>query len=113
MHEIGIMESTLEIAIDNAIKQNARCINKLTMRIGKLSGIVPEALEFAFEVVTAGTIAENATLEMELIAVICYCDCCQQEFQPDDWFFQCPTCDQFSNQIIQGKEIELLSLEIS
>ena len=50
MHELGIMEQTLAIAIHNAKKENAQQIKRIIMNIGKLSGVVPEALEFAFEV---------------------------------------------------------------
>lgn len=113
MHEIGIMERTLEIAINNAQKQNANSIQKITMNIGKLSGVIPEALEFAFDVVTKGTIAENATLEINTIPVTCYCDFCQTKFNPQEWFFECPHCHQFSNHILEGKEIELMSVEIN
>ncbi|WP_066345431.1 hydrogenase maturation nickel metallochaperone HypA [Geminocystis sp. NIES-3708] len=113
MHEIGIMEDTLNIAIDYAIKENATEIKEITICIGKMSGVVSEALKFAFEVIRKGTIAENSTLKIESLPVICYCDHCQQKFQPDEWFFQCPNCDQFSNNILQGKEIKLISLEVS
>ncbi len=113
MHEIGIMERTLEIAIDHAKQQNANYIQKINMNIGKLSGVVPEALEFAFDVITQGTIAENATLKINTIPVICYCDSCQEKFNPQEWFFECPHCHQFSNHILQGKEIELISVEIN
>ena len=112
MHEIGIMEQTVAIAINNAQQQNATKINKIIMRIGKLSGVVPSALEFAFEVVTKNTIAENASLEIKTIPVSCWCENCQVNFSPPEWFFECPNCHQFSHQILAGKEIELASLEI-
>lgn len=112
MHEIGIMEQTLEIAIKNSQAQNATKIKKITMDIGKISGVISEALEFAFDVVSNNTIAENADLIINDIPVICYCDFCQKNFYPQEWFFECPKCLQFSNNIIQGKEIKLVSVEI-
>lgn len=112
MHEIGIMDQTLEIAIKNAQAQNAKKIKKMTIEIGKISGVVPEALEFAFDVVSKNTIAENADLIINHIPVICYCNYCQKNFSPQEWFFECPNCLEFSNNIIQGKEIKLVSVEI-
>ncbi len=112
MHEIGIMEQTLEIAIQNAKAQNANKIKKMSIDIGKMSGVVPEALKFAFDVVSKNTIAENADLIINDIPVVCYCDSCQQNFSPQEWFFECPNCLQFSNNIIQGKEMKLVSIEI-
>lgn len=113
MHEISLMAQTLEIALENARQQGANKINRLKMRIGKMSGVVPEALEFAFDVVTQGTIAQGATLEIESVPVVCYCSQCQQEFSPPDVFYQCPNCQQFTQKVISGKEIELTSLELS
>lgn len=113
MHEVGIMEQTLAIALENAQRQNAKKIHRLKMRIGTISGVVPEALSFAFDVVTQGTIAENATLTIETVPVTCYCPNCQLNFEPEELIYQCPQCHQISRQILTGKEIELTSLEVS
>lgn len=113
MHEVSIMAQTLEIALENAYNQSAKKIHRLKMRIGAMSGVVPEALTFAFDVVTEGTIAEGAKLEIEIVPVICYCLHCQIEFQPLDLFYECPQCLSLSNKIIAGREIELTSLEVS
>ncbi len=69
MHEVGIMENTLAMAVKRAAEEGAHRIHRLTMRIGPLSGVVPEALEFAFVVLARGTIAEGARLEVERIPV--------------------------------------------
>ena len=111
MHEVGIMEQTVDIAIERA--KGVDRIHGLKMRIGKVSGVVPEALEFAFDVVTRGTIAEGAKLEIETVAVTCYCCDCNLNFQPSDLFYECPECGKFSYQILSGKEIELVSIEVA
>ncbi|MBE9168341.1 hydrogenase maturation nickel metallochaperone HypA [Pleurocapsales cyanobacterium LEGE 06147] len=113
MHEVGIMESTLEIALEQATKQKAKRIHEIKMRIGELSGVVPEALEFAFDVVTRGTIAQEAKLNLEIIPVVCYCSSCDLQFTPTDLFYECPRCHQTSTNILKGRELELASLEIS
>lgn len=113
MHEVSIMSQTLEIATENAQQQDANQIHRLKMRIGAMSGVVPEALNFAFDVVVEGTIAQGAKLEIEVVPVVCYCPHCQIEFQPPDLFYECPQCDRLSNKIIAGREIELISLEVS
>lgn len=112
MHEIGIMQQTLDIAIAQAKEKNSQQISSIEMNIGKLSGVFPQALEFAFALITKDTIAENATLKINPIPVSCYCNHCQTKFHPQEWLFECPQCHQFSNKILQGKEIELISVEI-
>lgn len=113
MHEVGLMEQTLEIAIEYARNRGAIQIHRMVMSVGDLSGVVPEALSFAFDVVAKGTIAETATLEINTIPARCYCRHCQAEFQPIDIVYECPNCKQLSTDIRQGKELELTSLEIS
>jgi len=113
MHEVSLMAQTLELAIAQARARQATRIHRLTMRIGTLSGVVPEALAFAFDVAIADTMADGAQLELETVAARCYCSQCNSEFQPRDWIYECPQCGQLSSQIMAGKEIELTSLEIS
>ncbi|KGF71845.1 hydrogenase nickel incorporation protein HypA [Neosynechococcus sphagnicola sy1] len=113
MHELGLLENTLELALGYAQQQGASQIHRLTLRVGQLSGVMPEALRFAFDVVVQGTIAANAELEIETIPAICYCPTCQQDFQPPDWIYECPDCHQLCTQLLQGRDLELVSLEVS
>lgn len=113
MHEVGIMEQLLAIAIEHASSKGASRIHVITMRVGDLSGVVPEALTFAFDVTAKGTIAESAKFEIERVPAQCYCSVCQQRFQPSDWIYECPYCHEISHDIRQGKELELVSLEIA
>ncbi len=112
MHEVGLMQRTLEIALEHASQHRARSICRVTLRVGALSGVVPEALSFAFDVLTRGTIAEGAKLEMESVPVTCFCAACEQEFAPPDLFYECPRCHQLSTQVRRGQELELAYLEV-
>lgn len=113
MHEVSLMEQTVDMAVACAIAQGAEKIHTIKLRIGDLSGVIPEAMQFAFSVVTAGTIAEGATLAIESVPARCYCPTCQQEFEPQDIIYACPNCDQLSTEIRQGKELELAAVEVS
>ena len=114
MHEVSIMEQTMQVALENARSQDAIAIHLVRMRVGVGSGVVPEALKFAFDVVTKGTIAEGANLEIETVPIACRCAGCGIEFQPlDPFFYQCPGCGQLSSTLIAGRDVELASLEIS
>ena len=55
MHELGIMESAVDAALREARAHQASRIHRLVLRIGALSGVEPDSLRFAFDVVTAGT----------------------------------------------------------
>ena len=73
MHEISVSQSSIDIAEANARKQNCRCIQTIKIRLGEFTTIVPEALEFAFEIARRGTLAEDATLEIESVPMVTRC----------------------------------------
>jgi len=83
------------------------------MRVGALSGAVPEALRFAFDAVTRGTMAEGAGLEIDEVSAVCHCASCRLEFPASDLFCECPRCNRPSAEIRRGRELELTSLEVS
>jgi hydrogenase nickel incorporation protein HypA/HybF len=113
MHEVSIMAETLRMAVDAAKSANARRILKLRLRIGSLSGVVPEALRFAFDVVCRGTMAEGAVLEIEDVPAACWCATCAAEFECADFFNECPRCHNVSGELRRGREMEIASVETS
>jgi hydrogenase nickel incorporation protein HypA/HybF len=113
MHELSLMQDTLILATQHARQAGGTRIHRLMMRIGPLSGVIPETLEFAFEVVARGTLAEGGQLEIERLSVRCYCADCREEFEPADLVCECPRCQRPSRDIRQGREMELVSVEVS
>ena len=113
MHEVGIMQSALEAAQDAAKASGATQIHMLRLRVGAMTGVVREALEFAFEVARAGTMAESARLEIENVPAGYWCGGCQSEFEPPQFDYECPRCGQPSAEIRHGLELEVASLELS
>ena len=112
MHELSIMQSALDLALDAAQKAGASKLYRIRLRIGALSGVVPEALRFSFEALAAGTPAEGATLEIEDVPARFWCAGCAKEFQADSLFADCPGCRKPSGDLRSGREMELASLEI-
>ena len=106
------MQSALRLALDQARQAGASRVHLIRLRIGVLSGVVPDALEFAFEALAAGTVAENAKLAIEQVPARFWCPTCTREFQSDDMFAECPGCHSPSGELRAGREMELASLEI-
>ena len=113
MHEISVMQSTIEIAIEHAQARSAEKIHRIHMRVGALAGVVIDALEFAFPIVAQGTMAEGATLEIEFVPALCRCSTCGSEFEPKDFFYECPNCQALTVDLLHGKELDLAFLEVS
>ncbi len=112
MHELSIMDSALNLALDQAQKAGANRVFAIRLRIGTLSGVVPEALQFAFEALAPGTLADGAALQIEQVPALYWCAACTREFQSDDLFAECPGCHRPSGDLRAGREMELASLEI-
>jgi hydrogenase nickel incorporation protein HypA/HybF len=113
MHEVSVMQQALELALEQAGCQGASRIHRIALRVGTLSGVVPEALEFAFDVVSRGTIAEGARLDVERVPVLCSCPACGLEFRPAEPDYDCPRCLRPRTRVVQGRELELAFLEVS
>lgn len=112
MHELSLMESALTMVLDRARETGAHRVHAVRLRIGTLSGVVPEALAFAFEVLTPGTLADGAQLLIDPVAARFWCRDCQREFQSNDMFAECPECHLPSGELRAGREMELASMEI-
>jgi hydrogenase nickel incorporation protein HypA/HybF len=113
MHELALMEELHRIALAAAAAQGAQRIHRVMLRVGRLSGVDPDALAFAFEVVMAGGIGEGATLELEVVPTQCRCGWCGQRFEPLDVIVACPLCGAVSADVLRGRELELTGLEVS
>jgi hydrogenase nickel incorporation protein HypA/HybF len=112
MHEMAIAQSVLEIATNEAEKHKAQSIRKIKLKIGEFSGVVKEALEFAFEVLKNGTLAENAELEIESVKLRVVCDSCgDAECSINDINLFCPQCNKVL-QIISGKEMQVEYIDL-
>jgi hydrogenase nickel incorporation protein HypA/HybF len=112
MHELSIMESALNMALEKAQQAGAKRIIVLRLRIGALSGVVPDALRFAFESLAPGTPAAGAELAIEEVPARFWCADCAREFESETMFADCPGCHAPSAELRAGREMELTSMEI-
>ncbi len=107
------MEGALTVALEQAREAGATRVHEIRLRIGDLSGVVPEALQFAFEALSEGTPAEGARLEIDRVPARFWCEKCQEEFSAPDLFSDCPRCHAPSGTLRAGRELELASMEIT
>ncbi len=113
MHELSIMESALEQALEQARRAGAQRVDEIRLRVGDLSGVVPEALQMAFDALIVDTIASGASLAVEKVPARFWCHTCEFEFTPETIFGECPACHAISPELRAGRELELASLEIT
>jgi hydrogenase nickel incorporation protein HypA/HybF len=115
VHELSMMQSILDIALEYAVKNNAKKITKIYLEIGELSGIIPEWMQRYFDFVSEGSIAEKAELVIERIPAKIKCKSCDKKFSytNNNCNFRCPDCGAGSEiEILSGREYFMKSIEV-
>jgi len=111
VHEMGITQSILDASFAAAEKAGATRITEIKVSIGELTEIVDFALQFAFESLTPGTMAEGATLEITMVPAKSLCNDCGIEYFHDRFEMLCPTCGGLNLVQLQGREMQIDSIE--
>jgi hydrogenase nickel incorporation protein HypA/HybF len=113
MHELSIALSIVEMAEEEAARLGAVRVNAIHLRLGPLSGVVKEALLSSYGLACDGTSLEGSRLLIAEIPILVYCGTCQaQRNPPAPQWLCCPVCSGPTPQILQGKELEVVALEI-
>jgi len=112
MHEYSIVDSLLELAQEHALKNNAKKVTKLEVKIGVLSGVEPELLQTAFDTFKEGTMCENAEFIMKIQPVVIECEECKEKSTLKKDEYLCPKCGSNKIKIIDGEDMYLMSLEL-
>lgn len=112
MHEYSVVSSLLDLCEKQAKKSNAKQIKKITLQVGRLSGIEPHFMESCFDTFKEDTICHNAQLVMRIIDVEIYCNDCETKHVVLDNNFLCQTCKSPQTKVLQGQELLVESIEI-
>ncbi|MBO8177086.1 MAG: hydrogenase maturation nickel metallochaperone HypA [Bacillus sp. (in: Bacteria)] len=112
MHELSIAHSLVELAMESSKNLELKRVKALYLKLGVLSGVVKEALEFSFDVVVQGTPLEGAKLIIEDVPITVFCpDCQEAQVLPEPFPMRCPVCGTKTGQVLAGREMELYALE--
>jgi hydrogenase nickel incorporation protein HypA/HybF len=110
MHELSIAMSIVEMAEEEAAGAQVLAVH---LKLGALSGVVKSALLSSYELACEGTLLEGSTLVIEEIPVLVHCAQCQADRPLDsDRWFVCPECKQPISEVIQGRELQVVALEL-
>ena len=109
MHELSLAASVADIVLRHA---SGRRVTRVQVEVGRLRQVVPSALTFSFEMVTMGTLAEGAALEIQAIPAQGECRRCEAVSELHAYPLQCEACGAFDLTIIAGEELLVASLEL-
>ncbi len=109
MHELSLSHAILETALRYA---DGRPVSTVSLRLGGLRQVVPESLEFYFELVARETLCDGAALEVENVAAELRCTPCGVEWELEMPPFRCPSCGGADVEVLHGNEFEVESITV-
>jgi hydrogenase nickel incorporation protein HypA/HybF len=111
LHELGIASDLLDIALSEAQKHGGKRITAVNLKVGVLRGVVPEHLHFLFGHVAKGTIAEDASIEIEEEPVRIECEACGPS-EARGFALECPACGKPCGKVNGGDSLRITSIDI-
>ena len=109
MHELSITQSVVDTVTE---RTGSAAVATVRVRVGALSGVVPDAMRFCFELVTAGTPLEGAALDIEQPAGQGRCHACGSQFALTDLILLCG-CGSADVEVLAGRELEVASVTMA
>lgn len=113
MHELSIATSIVETVLQEMQRRQLPAVQTIAVRVGALSGVVPEALEFSFSAIINGTPLAGTQLAIEQVPLQGKCRDCGLDFSVVEFIFACPHCRSGQIEITRGEELEIAYLEVS
>lgn len=113
MHEASIALSILDTVTERCRAEGYNVIESVRLKIGRASGIMPEALVFTFDVAKDETTAKDAKLLIDLVPLGGTCGGCKTEFEVEEsYVLNCPKCGSTSFKIDKGYEMEIVEIDV-
>jgi hydrogenase nickel incorporation protein HypA/HybF len=112
MHELSIALSIVEVALEEAARRSVQ-VDAVHLKLGALSGVVKEALLSCYEIACGDTPLQGSRLVIEDVPVVIFCPSCRAERPLSSvQLFCCSECGTPSSEVVRGKELEVVALEI-
>ena len=113
MHEMAIAMEIVDIAQASIPSDlHGARVQRVNLRVGKLSAIVPDSLRFCFDLVIKGGPLEGAELTFDEPPVVVRCRDCRAEWTVTEPVFICEACRGGAIDILSGRELDITSIEI-
>lgn len=108
MHELAIAESVVDSV---TARTGSSRVTQVRLEVGRLSGVVADALRFSFELAASGTGLDGAQLDIDEPDGRAKCADCGQEFAVPDLILLCP-CGSADVHVLAGEELRIVSVEV-
>jgi hydrogenase nickel incorporation protein HypA/HybF len=114
MHELSIAMSILESLQEETDQRGLGPVEAIHIRVGALSGVVPDALQSAYELAAEQTPFADSRLVIEELPIVIYCaECSRNQVIASSGWLCCPVCRNPSSELVSGRELEISALEVA
>ena len=112
MHEMSLAHGVLQILEEAAAREGFGRVKTVWLEIGALAAVEPDSLSFCFDVVTRGSVADGARLEMLRTPGTAWCMPCGRSVPLSESAGACPLCGSYQVQVTGGTEMRVRELEV-
>jgi hydrogenase nickel incorporation protein HypA/HybF len=112
VHELSICQSLVDQVEQIALSHGAKSVASVDLKIGPLSGIEPTLMQHAYPYASAGTLAAESTLVIELAPLIVRCEICGAETEAQPNCLVCGVCGDYHTKLVSGDEMTLMRVEL-
>ena len=112
MHELYATQAIVDRALQKAGEQNAKRITGAHIVVGEISTYADDSVQFYWDELTKGTIAENAKLHFRHVPAELQCMSCSVKYRPKEGEIVCPNCGSAGARIWSGEEFYLEALDV-
>jgi hydrogenase nickel incorporation protein HypA/HybF len=114
MHELAVTQGILDVAIDAARRNGAGRITAIDLVIGEMSSIVDDSVQFYFDILSKGTLAEGAQLRFQREAARALCSDCGTALRASPPLAPvCPHCGSARISVTGGRDMRLDNIEVA
>lgn len=113
MHELSVTENILSIALSHAEQNGADQVTAINLVIGDFSNLLPDCIQYYWEIIAEGTICKKAELHFDRRPAVFRCDDCRHEYIINGEMTGCPNCQSSNVALISGNEFWVDSIEIT
>jgi hydrogenase nickel incorporation protein HypA/HybF len=113
MHELSIAQGIVDIVRMHVSENDLSDVRSVHLKVGALSGVVAESLEFSFSAITADTPLSQARLSIDRIPFMIQCQSCGAKSESEMGIVVCASCKSPDTRVISGTELQVLHIELS
>lgn len=113
MHELSIAQNILEIVREHVSEERSAEVQAIKIRVGELSGVVAESLEFCFSAMVGDTALKNAVLKIERMPARLHCSTCGNSCAGVGLVVCCPGCGGRGIELVSGTELQVIDIEVA